>query len=353
MNNILGQLFITGISGTQLTTEEESFIQKENIGGVILFKQNYESPAQLAELINNIQSLRDNYPLFIATDHEGGRVQRFREGFTIIPPMLDVAKTASPKLCFEISQLMSNELLSCGVNLNLGPVCDIFTNPKNTVIGDRAFGDNADDVTKFVSAIIRGQQTSGIMSCAKHFPGHGDTLEDSHFKLPVVNKSLEELRENEFIPFVKAVKARVDFVMMAHLKVDAIDPENICTFSKKAYELIREELRFKKVIISDDMEMKAISDEITIGEAALKALSAGADVIEYRSFEACREAYDYVKQAFEAGDIDKVDISQKYERVLELKKKYLSNYSPTYIPDVAGKVGTKENLSIVEQVNQG
>ncbi|WP_419172833.1 beta-N-acetylhexosaminidase [Halobacteriovorax sp.] len=352
MNKELGQLFITGISGKQLSAEEEQFIQKENIGGVILFSHNYESPAQLAELVNNIQSLRDNYPLFIATDHEGGRVQRFKDGFTKIPSMLDVTKKESPKLCFEISQLMSNELLSCGVNLNLGPVCDIFTNPKNSVIGDRAFGKNADDVSKYISAMIRGQQTSGIMSCAKHFPGHGDTLEDSHFKLPIVNKSLDQLREQEFIPFVKAVKARVDMVMMAHLKVDSIDQENICTFSPKAYELIREELKFKKVIITDDMEMKAISEDLSLGEAALKALKAGADLIEYRSFEACRSAYEYVKDAVNSGEFTPQEVSSRYERILELKKKYLSNYSPIYIPDVAGQVGTAENHNLVEQVSQ-
>ena len=352
MNKDLGQLFVTGISGKQLTKDEEQFIQKENIGGVILFSHNYESPAQLAELVNNIQSLRDNYPLFIATDHEGGRVQRFKDGFTKIPPMLEVTKTDSPKLCFEISQLMSNELLSCGVNINLGPVCDIFTNPKNTVIGDRSFGKTADDVSKYISAMIRGQQTSGIMSCAKHFPGHGDTLEDSHFKLPVVNKSLEELREQEFIPFIKAVKARVDFVMMAHLKVDSIDQDNICTFSPKAYELIREELRFKKVIITDDMEMKAISEDLSLGEAAFKALKAGADLVEYRSFEACKEAYEYVKAAMSDERFSAQELASRYERILELKKKYLSNYSPIYIPDVAGQVGTEANLSLVEQVGQ-
>ncbi len=352
MYNNLGQLFITGISGKQLTLEEEQFIQKENIGGVILFKNNYESPAQLAELVNNIQSLRDNFPLFIATDHEGGRVQRFKDGFTLVPPMLEVAKTQSPKLCFEISQLMSNELLSCGVNLNLGPVCDIFTNPKNTVIGDRSFGSDVNEVNKYVSAIIRGQQTSGIMSCAKHFPGHGDTLEDSHFKLPVINKSLEELRALEFQPFIKAVKSRVDMVMMAHLKVDAIDPENICTFSKAAYDLIRSDLKFKKVIITDDMEMKAISEDLSLGQAALKALLAGADLVEYRSFEACREAYLFVKEAVAKNEISVTMINDKHERILDLKKKYLSNYSPIYIPDVSGRVGTQENREVVEQVTQ-
>lgn len=352
MHNNLGQLFITGISGTHLSTEEEIFIQKENIGGVILFKNNYESPAQLAELVNNIQSLRDNFPLFIATDHEGGRVQRFKDGFTIIPPMLDVARTQSPKLCFEIAQLAAKELMSCGVNLNLGPVCDIFSNPKNTVIGDRSFGDNIDDVNKFVSAVIRGQQTSGIISCAKHFPGHGDTLEDSHFKLPIIKKSLNELRDFEFQPFIKAAKSRVDMIMMAHLKVDSIDPDNICTFSKNAYDLIRNELKFKRVIITDDMEMKAISTELSLGQAALNALTAGADLVEYRSFEACREAYEFVKEATASGSLSKALINEKYERILELKKKYLSTYAPTYIPDVSGTVGTQTHLDIVDQVTQ-
>ncbi|EQC51259.1 beta-N-acetylhexosaminidase [Bacteriovorax sp. DB6_IX] len=348
----LGQLFITGISGTVLTEDEKKFIRDENIGGVILFKNNYESPAQLAELVNSIQELRDHYPLFIAVDHEGGRVIRFREHFTQFPAMLDLAKTDSPKQSFAAHSVMGKELRACGININLSPVCDVFTNPNNKVIGDRSFGHDKETVSLFVSSAIRGLQTEDIMACAKHFPGHGCTTKDSHYDLPIVKKSLEELREEEFEPFVKAVKSRVEFVMMAHMQVDSIDEELPCTLSKNAYDLLRSETKFKKVIITDDMDMKAITDNYSYGEAAVMALNAGADVLEYRSMDSCKEAYFAAQESYKKKEIEKADIDKKLERIYDLKKKYLKDYKPLYIPDIEKSVGTQENLNVAEEINK-
>lgn len=348
----LGQLFITGITGTSLTEDEKKFIQEENIGGVILFKENYESPAQLAELVNSIQALRDHYPLFIAVDHEGGRVLRFRNHFTQFPSMLDVARTESPKRTFEVHQIMAQELKSCGVNINLSPVCDVFNNPNNKVIGDRSFGHDKNTVSQFVSSAIRGLQTEGIMACAKHFPGHGCTTKDSHYDLPIVKKTMEELRDEEFVPFVKAVKSRVEFVMMAHMQVDAIDEELPCTLSEKAYALIREELKFKKVIITDDMEMKAITDNYSYGEAALKALNAGADVVEYRSMNSCKEAYFACKEAYKKKELSKEEVEAKLARIYDLKKSYLKDYKPLYIPDILKVIGNEQSQNFLEQLTQ-
>ena len=161
-----GPLIITGIKGTTLTDDEKSFIEKEKVGGVILFTRNYESPAQLAMLVNSIQVLRDEYPLFISVDHEGGRVMRFKNHFTQFPPMLEVTKKKSPKLCFEVFNIMSAELSACGVNLSYAPVCDLFTNPKNTVIGDRSFGSNPEEVSKFVLSPEQAQKIQESFSKA-------------------------------------------------------------------------------------------------------------------------------------------------------------------------------------------
>src|SRR3989339_735804 len=161
-----GQLIFTGISDKVLTSVEKKFIEEQNIGGVILFTKNYESPAQLAELVNSIQQLRQNFPLFIATDHEGGRVIRFKKHFTQFPPMQDIAMLDSPKICFEVHQIMAQELAACGINVNLTPCCDVLTNPANKAIGDRAFSDRPDVVEKFVSSAIRGLQTNNILACA-------------------------------------------------------------------------------------------------------------------------------------------------------------------------------------------
>ncbi len=280
-----GQLIITGIKGLTLTPEETSFLKEDKIGGVILFSHNFEDPAQLAELINSIQKLRDEYPLFISVDHEGGRVIRFKKHFTQFPPMLELAKMNSPKLIYEVHEIMAKELASCGINLSFSPCCDVLTNPDNKVIGDRAFGDNVEDVEKHISAAIRGLQTNGIIACAKHFPGHGGTTKDSHFDLPLVKTTIEELKQVELLPFIKASKSRVEMMMMAHLMVDALDQELPTSLSPKAYEFLRSETKFSKLVITDDLEMKAISDRFTIEQSAVKALKAGADILLYRFAE--------------------------------------------------------------------
>ena len=165
----IGQLFITGISGLSLTVEESEFLENNNIGGVILFKHNYQDPAQLAELVNSIQALRDEYPLFVSVDQEGGRVIRFKTHFTQFPSMHEIGQLDSPKLTFEVHKVLAEELKACGVNLDYSPCCDVWNNPKNKVIGDRAFGKTPDEVEKHVSAAIRGLDAGNILSCAKHF----------------------------------------------------------------------------------------------------------------------------------------------------------------------------------------
>ena len=157
--------------------------------------------------------------------------------------MLNVGNSNSPKLCFEVHEIMAKELKACGVNVNLSPVCDIFSNPENKVIGDRAFGKNKEIVSKFVSSAIRGLQTSHIIGCAKHFPGHGDTFKDSHEELPIIKKELNKIIENEIFTFRKAVKSRVEMIMIGHLQIDSIDSEYPSSLSKKTYELLRKELK--------------------------------------------------------------------------------------------------------------
>lgn len=340
--NEVGQLFMTGISGLTLTEDEKVFLEKSNIGGVILFKHNYSDPGQLAELVNEIQTLRDEYPLFIGVDQEGGRVKRFQSQFIQLPSMFDVGSHDSPKMTFELHKLMAEELSACGVNLDFSPVCDIWSNENNKVIGDRAFGKDVDSVEKNVSAAIRGLHTGNVLACAKHFPGHGDTTKDSHYDLPYVTKTIDEIRNFELTPFLKASKSRVEFMMMAHLVVDAIDNKMPCTLSKNAYSLLRDELKFKKIIITDDMEMKAISDNFGYGEAGTLALQAGADILLYRSLERSKEVYEEVMLAIKEQRLKKNDIEHKIKRILDCKKRFFTEYKPIYIPTIS-KAFNKEN----------
>lgn len=347
-----GQLIITGIKGLSLTPEETTFIKEEKIGGVILFAHNYEDPAQLAELVNSIQKNRDEYPLFIAVDHEGGRVIRFKKHFTQFPAMMELSKINSPKLIYEVHEVMAKELAACGINLSFSPCCDILTNPDNKVIGDRAFGDNVEDVEKHISAAIRGLQTNGIIACAKHFPGHGGTTKDSHFDLPLVKTSLEDLRNLELQPFVKASKSRVEMMMMGHLMVDALDHELPTTLSPKAYDFLRSETKFSKIVITDDMEMKAISDRFTIEEAAVKALKAGTDILLYRFAEDAMKALAAVREAVKTKVLKKDSLTEKLQRIENCKKEYLSTYQPIYIPKITEAFNSPQAKKILDQYKQ-
>lgn len=343
---------MTGISGLTLTSDEAGFLEKENIGGVLLFSKNFESPAQLAELVNSIQKCRREYPLLIAVDHEGGRVMRFRSHFTQFPAMMDIANLGSPKICFHTTKIMAEELSACGINLNLSPVCDITNNPNNKVIGDRAFGTDEESVSKFVSSAIRGFQTNGVMACAKHFPGHGCTTKDSHDDLPVIKKSIEELRETEFQPFIKAVKSRVEFMMMAHLQVDAIDEQWPTSLSEKAHAIVRDEFRFKKVIISDDMQMGAIIKRFGADEAAVRAIVAGADIIEYRDMAEAERALQALRQALKVKELKNEEVLAKAARITEVKQQYLSEYKPIYIPEITKKLGTRASQVFLDDLKE-
>lgn len=343
----VGQLFITGISGLSVTEEEKKFISENNIGGIILFKHNYSDPGQLAELINELQTLRDEYPLFISVDQEGGRVKRFQSHFTQFPAMFELGELDSPKLTFEIHKALGEELKACGVNVNYSPTCDIWTNESNKVIGDRAFGKDADVVERNVSAAIRGLHTSNVLACAKHFPGHGNTTKDSHFDLPFVKKSLDELRSEEIVPFLKASKSRVEFIMMAHLVVDAIDKELPCTLSKKAYDFLRSELKYKKLIVTDDMEMKAIADHHGFSQAGKMALEAGADILLYRSLEKTKEVYEATIESIKLQEIKKSTLEEKIKRVVDCKKRFFSEYNPVYIPSLTKFFKPDRNASLL------
>jgi beta-N-acetylhexosaminidase len=344
-----GQLIISGIKGISLLPEEIEFIKNEKLGGIILFSHNFEDPAQLAELVNSIQKLRDEYPLFISVDQEGGRVIRFKKHFTQFPSMMDLAKTNSPKLIYAVHELLAKELAACGVNLSYSPCCDILTNPENKVIGDRAYGCDAETVEKYISAAIRGLQTNGVLACAKHFPGHGDTSQDSHFDLPLVKTSLAEMRQREMIPFIKASKSRVEFMMMAHLMVDALDEKMPTSLSAKAYDFLRLETKFTKIVITDDMEMKAIADRFTIEESAVLAINAGTDMLLYRFMEDAQKALQAIREAVKKRAIKKEAILEKLGRVERCKKEFLASYQPIYIPKITDAFNSLESKKVLEQ----
>jgi len=349
--NLLGELFIIGFNGLELADDTAAFLSQARIGGVILFTPNYENPAQVAELINQVQECRTDHPLWISVDHEGGRVQRFRKGFTKIPEAAEIAAMNSPKLAFEIGEIMAKELKAVGINLNFAPVADINTNPKNPVIGNRAFGADEETVSKISNAMVRGHLVQKVQPCVKHFPGHGDTTVDSHFALPKIDTPLETLHNREFRPFSKAFKSHCSIVMTAHVMLPHIDPDFPATLSAKIIQgILRKYMRYTRLIVTDDMEMKAITAHFGASDAPRLALQAGCDILIYRSEGAARAAYASLLKDLETGKLAPEIVTLAAQRSRALKKEVLDPYHPAIVAEVTQRIGTLEHAEVISKV---
>jgi beta-N-acetylhexosaminidase len=274
----IGQLLIGSLPGTTITPELRSLAREFQLGGITLFKRNIEAPEQVAELNHDLQALAPGLPLWVAVDQEGGRVARLRAPFTEWPPMATLGRAGDEKLARRFAAALAAELKAVGVSLDFAPVLDIHTNASNPIIGDRALGEDAQTVAKLGAAIVRGLQENGIAACGKHFPGHGDTSVDSHLALPLVEHPPDRIRRVECVPFREAIRSGVAFIMTAHILVPSLDEEKPATLSPVIVRgMLREELDFNGVILSDDLEMKAIADTYTVPDAATQALAAGCD----------------------------------------------------------------------------
>ena len=353
---LLGQCFFIGFDGLDLPATVQTFIEENSVAGVTLFANNYESPAQVAELINSIQAARGKgQPLAIAVDHEGGKVQRFKKHFTKFPEARIIGDQDSPKLAYECAEVMAKELKTVGVNLVYAPVADINTNPGNPVIGHRAYGETEERVSKMVSAYVRGFITNGVQCVVKHFPGHGDTSKDSHFHLPKITTPLETILDREVKPFVKAFKARCEMVMTAHIIVAAVDPKVPATMSFTILnDILRDQLRFRGLIISDDMEMKAIADHFGEADAALKALEAGVNILLYHTEPFQVRAFDAIlsKLTSPTGKIALAKLTDSAKKVTAYRAEHFSNYKPIYIPEIAAIIGSKEHLDLAKRLDK-
>ena len=260
----IGQQMMIGLQGPELLREEEEFIVRNNIAGVILFQRNCETPEQIAALTRKLQSLTqrmvDRAPLFIGIDMEGGRVQRLKKPFTTWPAVARIGQINSASLAYRFSFAMATELRAVGINMDFAPCLDVLTNPQNQVIGDRSLGLDPEAVGKIGSAMIRGFIKSGVISCGKHFPGHGNTSIDSHEALPIENKSLKDLESCELIPFRRCFRAKLPMVMSSHIQFPQIDPVWPGTLSSDILtNVLREQVRFRGVTITDDLGMKALT----------------------------------------------------------------------------------------------
>jgi beta-N-acetylhexosaminidase len=268
----IGQLLVAGFNGHELPVEVKSLAAEFGLGGVILFARNIGEPEQVAELCYQAAQLDPELPLWTSVDQEGGRVARLKSPFTEWPPMATLGRAGDVLLAERFARALAAELRAVGVTLDYAPVLDIHTNPKNPVIGDRALAEKAEDVARLGRAIVTTLQREGIAACGKHFPGHGDTSTDSHLELPLVEHPPERLREVEFKPFVAAIEAGVATIMTA------LDERRPATLSRRIVtEILRNELQYEGVILSDDLEMKAVAAAYAVPDAGVLAIDAGCD----------------------------------------------------------------------------
>jgi beta-N-acetylhexosaminidase len=352
----IGQTFIIGFQGKEPTAEVRKFISDSNIGGVILFDRNIENPNQLAELTNDLQSLVQKSPfsnqLFVSIDMEGGRVARLKAPFTQWSPMKILGEIGSASLGFKFAEMMGKELLAVGINLNYSPCVDILTNAENKVIGDRAFGTDSETVAKLSSAVVRGFVKAGVIPCVKHFPGHGDTIADSHEELPVVHHDLARLEEVEFVPFKRVFRARVDLVMTAHLKLEKVDPIWPATLSPKIIQdILRKQLGYRNAIMTDDMEMKAIFANYSVEEAAVQAVTAGCNILLYcHTLEVQEQALEALVKAVVDNKIPEEVFNKNCDMVLKIKKSNLKAYTPVNMTTVGTDVGHPDHMTLAKQI---
>ncbi|MEY3026554.1 MAG: hypothetical protein RL136_2469 [Planctomycetota bacterium] len=260
----------------KVPTPEAVRLVHQGVSGVILFARNVGTAAETRALIRELKAIAPG-PLLLSVDQEGGRVARLTDGFTAFPPMRELSDRSTDEIR-AIGEALGAEVRGAGFDVDLAPVVDVDSNPANPVIGDRSFSRDPEVVARLGAAMIEGLQTQ-VAACAKHFPGHGDTDKDSHHDLPRLPHPLERLRACELVPFRAAVEAGVACVMTTHVVFDALDPGVAATMSAPAISLLRDEIGFGGVCVSDCLEMKAISEHFGCGKAAVRAVAAGVDAL--------------------------------------------------------------------------
>lgn len=322
----VGQLLIAGIEGTMPGEDARVAIAEYQVGGVILFKRNVETVEQLTALTDGLKELNQDseIPLLIGVDEEGGLVSRMPDELTDLPDMYEFGQTGDPALTYTVGRVLADLCRGQGINLDFAPVLDVWSNPDNTVIGRRAFGTDADTVIEMGLPVMEGLRDYGVIPVVKHFPGHGDTLVDSHKALPVVEKTVDELRELELKPFAAAIENGADVIMVGHILEQGMDPDDPASLSYAVVtELLREEMGFNGVVCTDDLTMGAITGQWGIGEAAVLAVEAGNDLLLIcHGADHLSEARQALLDAVAEGRVEEERLDESVRRILRLKEAY-------------------------------
>jgi len=348
----VGQMFVVGFNTTTLNDSLSKAIENYHFGNVIYMGYNVSDPTILAELSNAVQEkmIKENkVPAFISTDQEGGRVARLTNGGTHFISNMAMGATGDYQNTYLEGLAMGKELRNYGINLNFAPVLDVNNNPENPIIGIRSYSDNPLLVSLYGKNMFLGLQESNVMGCSKHFPGHGNTSVDSHYGLPTITTSMDELYQTELAPFVSAVANGIDSIMTTHIIFTAIDKDYPATLSKKVLtDLLREELGFTGLIITDGMEMDAVSKNFgSYEKTAVMAIKAGVDILTYTTTANPAKAHTGIINAIKNGELTEERINESVRRILLKKLKYdiLDNYQ-AQDKDISEMLKENEELNL-------
>lgn len=315
-------LFTVGFYGKSVSDDLRGLLAR-GVGGVIFFARNVGTPAEVLELNRDIKRAAGR-PILLAIDQEGGQVARLRNGFTEIPPMRAVGATGSVALAKDLGKLVGRELRAVGFDMNYAPVLDIDTNPQNPIIAARSFGRTPELVTELGLALAAGLEEAGVAACGKHFPGHGDTSQDSHLELPTLPHAMERLERVELAPFKAAAAAGIASFMTAHVIFQAVDPKYPATMSRAVLTgILREKLGYDGMVVTDDVEMKAIADNYGVEEAVLLGLNAGVDhFLCCHTAALAHRAIDAIVQAVQSGKLSQQTLDAATRRFQRVRQRF-------------------------------
>lgn len=329
----IGQLFMVSVysldssgskSQTKVTTAMKKTMKKYPVGGILLFSKNVESEKQLKQLTQDLQNA-SHVPLFIAADEEGGTVSRIAsklpDSVTQYPQAREIGETYTDQQIAKMGKEQSKQLKALGINMNLAPVADVLSNEDNTEIGNRSFGSDAKEVASIVKTLVKSMQKQQISATLKHFPGSGDALGDTHRGAVETKQTIQELRKKEFLPFESGMNADADAVMVSHLILTNVtDEKEPCSLSERVIsDILRDEMEYDGLILTDAMNMNSITDNYSSGEAAVKAVKAGVNIVVMP--EDLGHAFKAVKSAVKNGKIKESVVDKAVRRIIYTKLK--------------------------------
>lgn len=321
----VGQLFMVGLE--EKTNEDiANLIQENKIGGVVLYRKNYHTYKEMLAYVNNIKELnsKNSIPIFISIDQEGGRVNRMPQEILNLKSATKLANTKNVEIVKESGKIIGEMLNKTGISIDYAPVLDIRKFKEKHAIGDRCYGENKEDVSKYGIEVMKEMQNQGVIPVIKHFPGHGLTKKDSHFRIPKITEKVEILEKEDMIPFENAIKENAEAIMVGHLIIKDIDKKYPASLSKKVIQkYLIEKYNYKGLIITDDLKMMAIQLHYNMKKAVIKAIEAGNDIIMIGlPYKKVNKIIKFIVKEVKNGRIKEERLNESVKKIIEIKEKY-------------------------------